>query len=52
MRRRQVEAMAKLDDIMGIGRTSPSKAAADIVADVLNNRADKAKPSSARRVHG
>lgn len=36
MRRRQVEAMAKLDDIMGIGRASPSKAAADVVADMLD----------------
>lgn len=36
MRRRQVEAMAKLDDIMGIGRESPSKAAADVVADMLD----------------
>jgi lipid-A-disaccharide synthase len=36
MRRRQVEAMAKLDDIMGIGRASPSKAASDVVADMLD----------------
>jgi lipid-A-disaccharide synthase len=35
MRRRQVAALATLDDIMGIGRTSPSRAAADIVADVV-----------------
>jgi len=35
MRQRQVAAMAKLDDIMGIGRASPSKAAADVVADML-----------------
>lgn len=35
MRRRQVDAMADLDDIMGIGRASPSKAAADVVADML-----------------
>jgi lipid-A-disaccharide synthase len=32
MRQRQVTAMARLDDIMGIGRTSPSCAAADLVA--------------------
>lgn len=51
MRRRQVEAMAKLDDIMGIGRASPSKAAADVVADVLNRRAGEAQPSSADRMH-
>ncbi len=36
MRRRQMEAMAKLDDIMGIGLESPSKAAADVVADMLD----------------
>ncbi len=35
MRRRQVEAMAKLDDIMGVGRAVPSKAATDIVVQVL-----------------
>ncbi len=33
MRRRQVEAMAKLDDIMGIGRASPSRDAAQVVED-------------------
>jgi lipid-A-disaccharide synthase len=31
MRRRQVAAMAKLDDIMGIGRASPSRDAAQVV---------------------
>lgn len=31
MRRRQVEALALLDDIMGIGRTSPSEMAAEVV---------------------
>lgn len=36
MRKRQVEGMAKLDDIMGIGRASPSKAAADIVVSVFD----------------
>lgn len=32
MRRRQVEAMARLDAIMGIGQASPSRIAADVVA--------------------
>ncbi len=36
VRKRQVEGMAKLDDIMGIGRASPSKAAADIVVSVFD----------------
>ncbi|WP_441241623.1 lipid-A-disaccharide synthase [Tardiphaga sp. 768_D3_N2_1] len=31
MRRRQVEALARLDGIMGVGRMSPSDAAADVV---------------------
>ncbi len=31
MRRRQMEAMAKLDEIMGIGRASPSSEAAQVV---------------------
>ncbi|OYU90396.1 MAG: lipid-A-disaccharide synthase [Bradyrhizobiaceae bacterium PARB1] len=35
MRRRQVEAMSRLDDIMGVGRAVPSKAATDIVVQVL-----------------
>jgi lipid-A-disaccharide synthase len=38
MRRRQVEAMAKLDDIMGIGSMSPSKAAADVIAGVIGQK--------------
>jgi lipid-A-disaccharide synthase len=38
MRRRQVEALARLDDIMGVGRTSPSEAAADIVAGYVQTR--------------
>jgi lipid-A-disaccharide synthase len=38
MRRRQTEALAKLDSIMGIGCTSPSAAAADIIADVARGR--------------
>lgn len=31
MRRRQIEALARLDEIMGVGRMSPSDAAADVV---------------------
>ncbi|MGM4918391.1 lipid-A-disaccharide synthase [Tardiphaga sp. 813_E8_N1_3] len=31
MRRRQIEALARLDGIMGVGRMSPSDAAADVV---------------------
>jgi lipid-A-disaccharide synthase len=39
MRRRQVEALARLDGIMGVGRTSPSEAAADVVAGYVQTRA-------------
>ena len=47
MRRRQVEAMARLDAIMGIGQASPSRIAADVVAAhirIEKRRADQAKP--------
>ncbi|MET0970687.1 MAG: lipid-A-disaccharide synthase [Tardiphaga sp.] len=38
MRQRQVRALATLDDVMGIGQTSPSRAAADIVGGVIARR--------------
>lgn len=40
MRRRQVAAMAALDNTMGIGRSSPSEAAADVVMETLEGRRD------------
>jgi lipid-A-disaccharide synthase len=35
MRRRQVASLARLDDIMGVGRASPSREAANVVAAIV-----------------
>lgn len=38
MRQRQITALARLDGIMGIGRASPSRDAAAVIADVMERR--------------
>jgi lipid-A-disaccharide synthase len=40
MRRRQVEALARLDDIMATGEALPSVGAANIVLGMLKPRSD------------